>query len=145
MKPAYLILTALLYSAFGHSQVETNKSLEMISSINNLRRVGNLGQDQQPDDLLRADRLQINAGLYAVAAGSSNALVLSLQPTLGELSEGQVVFVKISGENTGAVSVQVDGHGPFALQKSGAPLSAGVLQPGRIVKMAFVGGVFELL
>jgi hypothetical protein len=97
--------------------------------------------------LLRAVQMLVQRARsrVAVAAGTANAIVTGVVPPLGELIAGQMLTLIVSSQNTGAVTVNVDGLGVRALQLSDAgAIPSGFLRVGDIVEMVYDGAAWRL-
>ena len=81
---------------------------------------------------------------YATASGT-NTYTVSI-PGIDSLVEGMSVKVKFTNANTGASTLNINGLGAKAIQKSnGNALSSGNIKAGQIVHLVYTGLVFQLL
>ena len=81
---------------------------------------------------------------YAVATGT-NTYAVSI-PGGDSLVEGMSIKVKFTNANTGASTLNINGLGAKAIQKSnGNALSSGNIKAGQIVHLVYTGSVFQLL
>lgn len=96
-----------------------------------------------------ASDLQRGTFTYAVAGGTANAITLSLTPTLTGYSNGLGVRFRASANNTGSVTVAINGNSANTIQKmtvSGlADLEGGEIMNGGIYDLAYNGTNFVLL
>lgn len=82
---------------------------------------------------------------YAVATGTANNYVATLNPALSAYVEGVSLRLKINIANTGASTVNINGLGAKAIKKSnGSAVSAGNLKAGSIYTLAYDGTSFIL-
>jgi hypothetical protein len=80
---------------------------------------------------------------YAVAAGTANALVVTLAPTPPEYIEGMSIRVKIAADNTDAAVMNVNGLGnKSVLRGDGTPTKKGDLPAGAIVEFSYNGAAW---
>jgi hypothetical protein len=82
---------------------------------------------------------------YAVATGSANTYVATLNPALSAYIEGVSLRLKVNVANTGASTVNVNGLGAKAILKSnGSAVSSGNLKLGSVYTLAYDGTSFIL-
>lgn len=83
------------------------------------------------------DKVPIIAGS---TGGSANAQTLTVSPTLTALYDGLTLFARVSYTNTGAVTLTVNGFGPYTVyaEDGTSALSAGDLVAGTV-------GIFEYI
>jgi hypothetical protein len=83
---------------------------------------------------------------YGANTGTADALVVTLSPVLQSLSEGQRVFVKVSADNTTALTLAVDSTGvKDVVNQDGSTIIAGQLQGGGIYGFAYDGAQYRLM
>lgn len=96
-----------------------------------------------------ASDLQRGTFTYAVAGGTANAITLSLTPTLTGYSNGLGVRFRASANNTGSVTVAINGNSANTIQKMTvnglADLEGGEIMNGGIYDLAYNGTNFVLL
>lgn len=92
-----------------------------------------------------ANAIQNNTFLYGAASGTANALTVTLTPAPAALTAGQVVFVKIASNNTGAATLNVNGLGVAPITQAGSGLSAGTLIGGQIYAFVYDGTSYEMI
>ncbi|WP_342509760.1 hypothetical protein [Sporosarcina sp. FSL K6-2383] len=89
----------------------------------------------------KADDLS-HAG-YAIATGSANAYIATLNPALSAYQEGVSLRLKINVANTGAATVNVNELGAKTIKKqNGNALTAGTLKVGLIYTLVYDGVSF---
>ena len=101
--------------------------------------------DAVADDLAthQADYLKHTG--YAVATGSANAYIATLNPALSAYAEGVSLRLKINIANTGASTVNVNGLGAKPILKSnGSAVASGNLKLGSVYTLAYDGTSFIL-
>lgn len=82
---------------------------------------------------------------YAVATGSVNSYIATLDPVLSAYQEGVSLRLKINVTNTGASTLNVNGLGAKPIKKSnGSAVAAGNLKLGSIYTLAYDGASFIL-
>ncbi|HAU74607.1 MAG TPA: hypothetical protein DCW88_03470 [Agrobacterium sp.] len=92
-----------------------------------------------------AQAVQTGKVNFAVAAGTANALTVTLSPAPPALVAGMCIRVKIGATNTDAATLDVNGLGPSAIQtKFGAPISRGALPLGSVSTFVFDGAAWRL-
>lgn len=93
-----------------------------------------------------AQDAQSGKWIYADASGSANALTASLAPPLVSYTVGLQINIKIAANNTGAVTINVNGLGAKSIvDRSGMALSAGDLVAGEIVSLVYDGMRFRTI
>lgn len=94
---------------------------------------------------LRGDVLK-NAGDFEVAAGAANVITLAIDAQITAYEAGQVFKFKASAENTGAVTLNVNGLGARDIVKNDeSPLLAGDILTDSIVVVVYNGTNFRLI
>ncbi len=89
-------------------------------------------------DLARA--VQAGKVKYGAAAGTANALTLTLSPVPASLTVGMVVSVLIATENTGAATLNVNSTGALPIRTMGGnAIQRGDLPAGSIVHLVYTG------
>ncbi|MBP6574065.1 MAG: hypothetical protein KA230_06435 [Flavobacteriales bacterium] len=135
----FLVLVAVHCSG----QVSIDKPIEL-SGSNAERHVAGIPVGTSTEHALRAGTLQSGSYAFAPAVGS-NALSISLTPAVSLPIAGMNLMVSISAVNTAAVTITVDGNGPYPIQKNAVDdLAAGDLLPGMVASLVFDGTVFHL-
>lgn len=77
---------------------------------------------------------------YAFAGGTANNIQASLNPTLGAYIPGLRIALQITANNTGVVTLDVDGLGPKPVKNSrGADMIANALAVGDIADLVYNG------
>ena len=83
--------------------------------------------------------------LFGSTAGSGNAVQLTLQPPTGTYANGLRVRWIGLVENTGPVTIDVDGLGAKPLRdRAGLPLNIGALRAGQVAEALYADSVFIL-
>lgn len=96
---------------------------------------------------LRKDVIQ-NAGDYAAAGGTANAITLAIDAQIAATyNEGQVFKFKAGSTNTGPATLNVNSIGAVSIKKTGSTLDlvAGDIVSGEIVTVLYDGTNFQLL
>lgn len=93
--------------------------------------------------------LQKGTFTYAVAGGTANAITLTLNPALAGYSNGVGVRFRASANNTGSVTVSINGNSVNTIQKMTvnglADLSGGEIIANGIYDLAYNGTNFVLI
>lgn len=96
-----------------------------------------------------AEDLQKGTFTYAVAGGTANAITLTLTPALTGYANGVGVRFRASANNTGSVTVAINGNSTNTIQKMTvtglADLEGGEIMNGGIYDLAYNGINFVLL
>ena len=99
------------------------------------------------DDFLRQIQAMLKeagATLYT-ASGTADAINFNTTPTFSAYTTGQRFWIKSSGENTGAVTLNINSLGSKNVYKSGTfALEAGDIPSGSIVSVIYDGTQFQL-
>ncbi|NDV88805.1 DUF2793 domain-containing protein [Aurantimonas aggregata] len=79
---------------------------------------------------------------YVTAGGTANALTVTLDPAPTELYIGMSLRVRVTAQNTGAVTLNVNGLGAQNVSNSNAPftLQSGAIPPTAILELVYAGG-----
>ncbi|HAU75915.1 MAG TPA: hypothetical protein DCW88_10400 [Agrobacterium sp.] len=89
--------------------------------------------------------MQKQPWLYAVAAGTANALTAALSPAPQSITAGMVIRLKISTGNTDVATLNLNGLGAAPIQtKFGAPLARGALTAGSVATLIFDGAAWRI-
>ena len=89
--------------------------------------------------------IEFGSHWYAESTGSSNAYVVSLNPSLGSLSTGLVIYMKANFANTNSATVNVDGLGAKTIKKmDGSNLLEGDIPLNAIANLVYDGSNFQL-
>jgi hypothetical protein len=93
--------------------------------------------------------LQNNLFSYKAAGGTANALTVTLDVPLTGYVEGQIVWFKAVSTNTGAATIDVNGHGVKSIYKDGGTggvnLTGGEIVAGLLYGAIYQGSVFVLI
>lgn len=95
----------------------------------------------EPEDELQLSRaVQSGKVNYAVAGGTANALTATLSPAPSALTAGMNVVLRVSANNTGASTLNINGLGPASIVRpAGTPLLAGDLTNGSTLLLIYNG------
>lgn len=81
--------------------------------------------------------------VYAAAGGTANALTATPSPAVLDYTEGLMLMVRVTVDNTGAPTINVSGLGAKAIwHRYGAPLVAGELLAGEMALLVYDGTRF---
>lgn len=127
------------------AQFEVDKGLVLNGTLENDRQVSGLGAPLDNDALINAFSVQQNTVRYGTAVGS-NSLVVNIQPSPSTFVVGSAFYIFISDANSAAVSITINGEGPYPIFKSVThELEANDLSSGQIVQIVFDGNAFQLV
>lgn len=89
----------------------------------------------------------MRSGWWAIAAGTGNDITASLTPPLTSYSAGLVIALEITSDNTGAVTLNVDGLGAKSVRNvsQNLLLGAGALKDNHVAFLVYDGGKFVCL
>ncbi len=83
---------------------------------------------------------------FAVDTGAVNAIVVALTPAITALTVGMPIGIQVAATNTDAVTVEVNGLGPYPLHKlGGEALIAADIHATQIIQVAWDGTNLQLL
>ncbi len=133
----------MLVPAFGQWEVPGRIVLD--GAANGDRQVSGLAAPQAAADGVSAETDRSNWSVLATATGS-DALTLSLTPTLTSYTPGLRMIFLPQSVNTGAVTLNVDGLGIRALLKDvNASLDSADLKPGIPTHVIYDGAAFQVV
>jgi len=76
----------------------------------------------------------------ATVGGSANAIELTMPHTMASYTAGDTARFLVDTDNTGSVTIDIDGVGPAAVKlPDGSDLAAGSLQGGSVAEVAYTG------
>ena len=82
---------------------------------------------------------------YLSSVSGTDTIVASLSPALTSYGAGQTFRFVAIGDNTGAVTININGLGAKAITKSGSTaLTAGDIKSGSVVQISYDGTRFQL-
>lgn len=83
---------------------------------------------------------------YLSSVSGIDTIVASLSPALTAYGAGQTFRFVAVGDNTGAVTININGLGAKAITKSGTTaLSAGDIKSGSVVQISYDGTRFQMV
>lgn len=89
--------------------------------------------------------MQRGQASYAVASGTANDLAITLSPAAAEYKEGMVIVVKITANNTGNTTANINGLGVKSVVRGDlTELPPSALQIGNIVALVYDGTHLQL-
>ncbi|HQW87318.1 MAG TPA: hypothetical protein PLH93_09045 [Flavobacteriales bacterium] len=141
------LLACLLIAASVHAQVEVDRPVLLTSPSDSARRVMGLSDPLEEEDALNARSAALGSFRSATASGGPNAWSAALTPTLVTTPPpGLELLLRIPYMNTGAVSLTLDGLGPFAVEEApGDPLDSADVPAGLMARLLFDGSAFQLV
>lgn len=91
-------------------------------------------------------KLKADSGNYIAAGGSANTITATLDPAPTEYSDGLCIKLKVTAENTGAATLNLNSLGAIPIvDKDGAALRTGAMNAGHVAYLIYVAGSFRLL
>ncbi len=146
MKRTHLLAVVFALSSASNAQVLLDKPLVLTGATASDRRIDGLGSASELDDLVTVGAAQDGSLLTGVVGGTANALTLILQPATLQYSNGLRIRWTPSTQNTGPVTLEVDGLATVSLRDpTGLELGLGTLRAGVPVEAQFVDSVFIFL
>lgn len=108
-------------------------------------RITNLAAATALTDAARLSQIQSGAILYGGAATGTDTITFSLTPSLTAYAAGQRFTFKAAGDNTGAVTVNINSVGAKDLKMpDGSALAAGYIKSGQMVDILYDGTNFQI-
>ncbi|QQR85772.1 MAG: hypothetical protein IPJ76_14345 [Flavobacteriales bacterium] len=139
------IIVPLISCAVATGQLTIDKPIVLTGATTNDRRIEGLGTAHDITDLATLGDAQNGRLLFGATAGTGNAVQLTLQPPTSAYMNGLRVRWIGLVENTGAVTIDVDGLGARPLRdRAGLPLNIGALRAGQVVEVLYADSVFIL-
>lgn len=139
------VVGALACCASVAAQLTIDKPVVLTGATANDRRIEGLGTPQDITDLVTIGAAQDGSLLFGTTAGTGNAVQLALQPPTNAYVNGLRVRWIGLVENTGPVTLDIDGLGAAPLRdRTGLPLSTGALRAGQVAEAIYADSVFIL-
>jgi hypothetical protein len=143
MRLTFIAITTLLAQSVS-AQVEINQPLQL-TGTGSSARVSGIESVQDAGDATSASAVQVNAVSYAAATNSGNAYAVTLTPA-PVYTAGLTVHFNASADNTGAVTLNVNGLGVKSVRKNfNAELVSGDIRNGQLVSVMYDGSNFQML
>lgn len=140
---ASVLLFGLLSTAAA--QVSVDAPIELDGSEDTDRQVQGLRDGGQADEAVNTRTLRDAPYRYAEVSGTT-AWTVHLEPPVTSVDAGLVLLLKSIDGVDGALSITVDGLGPFAVVKGGSSaLEASDVAPGEVTHLVFDGIAFQLI
>jgi len=118
-----------------------SQSLDM-----NNNTVTNVASPVNLTDAANAGDIQAGSLIFATSTGSSNNYLISLSPSPSTYTTGMTVNFKAAFENTGAISVNVNGLGNIPVKKNfNIDIEAGDIKLNQVVSIMYDGTNFQML
>lgn len=141
----WLIVALALTSDYATSQIQIDKPVELTGSGSDARVTGIQSVTDQTD-ATSVQTIQSGQFIYAQAQGTANDITLTLSPPVVTYTEGMMVNFKCSSDNTGPVTLNVNGLGAIPIKKYvSSALGAGDLLVGQVASVVFDGTNFQLV
>lgn len=132
-----------ILSDFGNALADSiSTSLNPDGTI----KTGSVSADSLAERVVSQKHLATDWAPFAVDTGTSNAIRVAYTPAITSYDDDLVLFVRVASDNTGEVTINVNGLGSKALLKNGSEtLSAGDIQGGSVICVAYHSGSFHLV
>jgi len=145
MKRHFFIFQILLISTIAFGQFEVDKDLILNGVLGSDRQVEGLGDPVSEDALINAENVQFSKVNYTITTGIDD-LDADIEPFPGTIITGTSLYLFISATNTNAVSLTINGIGPYSIKKNvNEDLAPADLQAGGVVRVIFDGSNFQLV
>jgi hypothetical protein len=115
MKYFLLITSFLIFLAEAKSQTEINNSIKPVQGDS--LRIENVGIPNDSTELVSVKNARNNLVLFYTATNSGDTLFIQTDSSLFRISEGCVLYVQSNLDNSGSVSIKVNGV-PFLINKN---------------------------
>lgn len=93
-----------------------------------------------------AAQIQDASLVYATAAGTANAITVTLAPAITAYATGMVIRFKAASTNTAAVTLAVNGLAAKDIKKNvSSALEAGNIKSGQIITVGYDGTNFQIV
>ncbi|MBK7553517.1 MAG: hypothetical protein IPI55_02655 [Flavobacteriales bacterium] len=146
MKRIHFLPAVFALAGISNAQVVLDKPLVLSGTDPSDRRIDGLAPASELDNLVTVGAAQDGSLVTALAGGAANAVTLTLQPATLQYSNGLRVRWTPLAQNTGPVTVQVDGLAAVPLRDpSGLEVGLGALRAGVPVEAQFADSVFIFL
>ncbi len=146
MRKLTIIISGLLmFGSSGLTQVEVDKPIQLTGTGSNAKITG-IDEVTGSKDATSVKSIQAGGLIFATTGGTADAIELTLDPAPDGYLVGMTVHFRAAGNNTGPVSVDVNGIGAVPLHKYVTePLEAGDILSGQMVIMMFDGSAFQIM
>lgn len=145
-KKLLFFIAAGLVTGAANGQALVNGRLEMTNANGNERRLSNLGTPVDTADAVNAVSIQQSRLTYATSTGTANSLFVNIPGIGSGYRAGAIVSFRANANNTGAVTLNVNGWGPRNVYfNANTPLIAGDILPGQIISVIFDGANFQCI
>ncbi|HRS54719.1 MAG TPA: hypothetical protein P5250_08450 [Bacteroidales bacterium] len=106
----------------------------------------NVASPTNINDAVNVQNIQEGSLVYANSSGSNNNYIINLSPAPTTYTTGMVINFKASFNNTGAVTVNVNGLGNIPVKKNyNNDLAAGDIKTNQLVSIMYDGNNFQML
>lgn len=146
-KVTYGLFILLLLCIEVNAQVTFGNKVTLTGNIDEDRQVVNISSTPTAlNQAVNVEVLQTNYLKYANAAGDGNTIEITLTIAPLQYVEGMSIYVKANQNNTGGITLNVNGLGAVPVLKNVTqPLVAGEIISGQIFHVVYDGSSFQLL
>jgi hypothetical protein len=138
-------IALLLIAAASSAQTISDRPVVLEGATPADRQVKGLADPATESEAMNARSLQAGGYAYAEATGTDDWQV-TLAPAPSTITAGMRLMVKVPADNTAAVTITVNGQGPWPVLKNATlALEAGDLAAGETVAIVFDGSAFQLI
>lgn len=143
MKHLLAFLSGIALTSVG-AQTVVDRPVVLEGATTADRRVSGLADPGNEQEALNARTAQAGARTFAVAP-ASDAWTIVLDPTSSAPVPGTALSIRVTTDNTGPVTITVNGSGPWPVLKNAtADLAGGDVRSGETVALVFDGTAFQL-
>ncbi len=141
------LLATVLLASPALAQVQVDRSVRLTAPVDSARRVTGLADATSEAEALNLRTAAMGRFRTATAGGTPDAWTIALAPALTDtLPAGSELLLRIPASNTTAVTLTIDGLGPFAVEEApGDPLDSADVPAGLMARLLFDGTAFQLM
>lgn len=141
------LLALLIVASPAAAQIQVDRPVVLTAPADSARRVTGLADATEEHDALNARSAALGRFRSATVGGTADAWTAGLVPALTDtLPAGAELLLRIPQSNTGAVSLTIDGLGPFPVEEApGDPLDSADVPAGLMARLLFDGTAFQLV
>lgn len=136
-------------SFFCHSnilaQIEVTKPIILNGSTESDRQINNLGSPASQNDAINVYTLQKNEMRYNATTGT-DSIFFSITPAIASYTQGLTIYFKAFANNTGPVTVNVNGIGNISVKKAvNKNLVSNDIYANEVLAIIYDGTNFQLV
>lgn len=139
------LLQIFLLFQFAQLNAQTTIDNSIRSNGSDSILIKNVGLITDSTNLVSANQLQSNFGQYFVSTNVLDTLIIQREKDLYNLSNGLVLFVQSSTQNTGNVFLKMDNQVFPIYKRSGINLDPNEILPQKVLILYYRDSTFTLL